>query len=270
MNTVPLQAPSPVFYEPSKQPLPCSTAVFCNYGLPEDIVSEHDPQFISRVWHAFCRQLGINIIPSLGYCPLLNGQAARLNQEIGRFLRTYCSREQRRWSKFLPWAEYAQNSLTHSSTGLMPFQCILGYQPPLFPWSGEPSDVPAVDWVRQSQELWEWAHVRLQRAGRRHKLQAVTLIGQHPTYRVGQLVWLSTKNLNLRITCRKLSPKFVGPFEIVRQVNPVSYCLRLPWTYRICPMFHISLLKPAHDRQPTDPAGSETPPSPDIDGAPGA
>lgn len=56
--------------------------------------------------------------------------------------------EQHQWSTFLPWAEYAQNSLTHSSTGLTPFQDftpVLGYQPPLFPWSGEPSEVPAVD-----------------------------------------------------------------------------------------------------------------------------
>ncbi|KAK3544072.1 hypothetical protein QTP86_000978 [Hemibagrus guttatus] len=37
--------------------------------------------------------------------------------------------------------------------------------PPLFPWSGEPSSVPAVEeWYRRSQEVWERAHVRLQRA----------------------------------------------------------------------------------------------------------
>ncbi|KAK3521101.1 hypothetical protein QTP86_001892, partial [Hemibagrus guttatus] len=111
--------------------------VFRNFGLPEDIVSDRGPQFTS----------------------LSNGQAERLNQEIGRFLRTYCSREQRRWSEFLPWAEYAQNSLIHSSMGLTPFQCVLG------------------------QEVWERAHVRLQRA----------------------------------LPCRKLNPKFVSPFEIVRQ-----------------------------------------------------
>ncbi|KAK3535223.1 hypothetical protein QTP70_004782 [Hemibagrus guttatus] len=94
-----------------------------------------------------------------------NGQAERLNQEIGRFLHTYCSREQHRWSEFLPWAKYVQNSLTHSSTGLTPFQCVLGYQPPLYPWSGEPSDIPAVDdRSRHSQEVWERAHVRLRRA----------------------------------------------------------------------------------------------------------
>ncbi|KAK3521439.1 hypothetical protein QTP70_004976 [Hemibagrus guttatus] len=127
--------------------------VFQNFGLPEDIVSDRGSQFTSRVWRSLCEQLGINISLSSRYHPQSNGQAERLNQEIGRFLRSYCSREQQRWSEFLPWAEYAQNSLIHSSAGLMPFKCVLGYQPPLFPWSGEPSNVPAVEeWSRLSQE----------------------------------------------------------------------------------------------------------------------
>ncbi|KAK3547882.1 hypothetical protein QTP70_000339 [Hemibagrus guttatus] len=211
--------------------------VFRNFGLPEDIVSDRGPQFTSRVWGSLCARLGIGVSLSLGYHPQSNGQAERLNQEIGRFLRMYCSREQHRWSEFLPWAEYAQNSLIHSSTGLTPFQCVLGYQPPLFPWSGEPSDVPAVEeWYRLSQE-------------------------------VGQKVWLSTQNLRLKLPCRKLNPKFVGPFEIVRQVNPVAYRLRLPASYRICPTFHVSLLKPAHSSAVETGACEEPPPPLDIEGS---
>ncbi|KAK3533316.1 hypothetical protein QTP70_016027 [Hemibagrus guttatus] len=170
--------------------------VFRNFGLPKDIVSDRGPQFTSRVWGLLCAQLGIGVSLSSGYHPQSNGQAERLNQEIGRLLRSYCSREQQRWSEFLPWAEYTQNSLTHSATGLTPFQCVLGYQPSLFPWSGEPSDVPAMEeWSRLSQEVWERAHVRLQRAVRRQRIQADRRRRPHPPYRVGQRAWLSTQNL---------------------------------------------------------------------------
>ncbi|KAK3561303.1 hypothetical protein QTP86_030609 [Hemibagrus guttatus] len=118
--------------------------------------------------------------------------------------------------------------------GLTPFHCVLGYQPPLFPWSGEPSDVPAVEeWYRQSQEVWERAHVRLQRAVRRQRIQ--------PDQR------------------RRPLPSY--------QVNPVAYRLRLPTSYRICPTFHVSLLKPAHPVVGEARTGEEPLPPLDIKGA---
>ncbi|KAK3563236.1 hypothetical protein QTP86_018284 [Hemibagrus guttatus] len=70
--------------------------VFWNFGLPEDIVSDRGSQFTSRVWRSLCELLGISISLNSGYHPQSNGQTERLNQEIGRFLRSYCSREQHR------------------------------------------------------------------------------------------------------------------------------------------------------------------------------
>uniref|UniRef100_A0A8C1RXQ5 Gypsy retrotransposon integrase-like protein 1 n=1 Tax=Cyprinus carpio TaxID=7962 RepID=A0A8C1RXQ5_CYPCA len=130
--------------------------VFRHFGLPGDIVSDRGPQFISRVWNAFFRLLGVSISLSSGYHPQTNGQTERKIQEVGRFLRLYCHQNQDSWSQYLPWAEYAQNSLRQTTTGLTPFQCVLGYQPPLFPWSGEPSEVPAVNhWFQQSERVWD-------------------------------------------------------------------------------------------------------------------
>ncbi len=137
--------------------------VFQLYGLPEDIVSDRGPQFTSRVWSAFFRLLNVNVSLTSGYHPQSNRQTERLTQELTRFLRTYCQNNQTEWSKYLMWAEYAQNSLQKPATGLTPFKCVLGYQPPLFPWSGEPSDLPAVtEWLRRSEETWNRAHTHLQ------------------------------------------------------------------------------------------------------------
>ncbi len=189
--------------------------IFRYYGIPEDIVSDRGPQFISRVWKAFFSLLGVTISLSSGYHPQSNGQMERKIQEGGSFLQTFCHGHQNSWNQFLGWAEYAQNSLRQPSTGLTPFQCVLGYQPPLFPWSGEPSDVPSVDyWFRESERVWDAAHHQLQRPVRRTKATADLRRTETPAYQPGQKVWLSTWDIRMRLPCKKLSPRYVGPFTL--------------------------------------------------------
>ncbi len=227
--------------------------IFWNFGIPEDIVSDRGPQIISWVWRSFSL-LGVTISLSSGYHPQSNGQTERKIQGIGCYLRSFCHSHQNSWNRFIAWAEYAQNSLRQPSTDLTPFQCVLGYQPPLFPWSGEPSEVPSVThWFQESERVWDSAHQHLQRAVRRHNHHADVRRATTPTYHPGQKVWLSTGDIRLRLPCKKLSPRFIGPFPIIRQVNPVTYELKLPSQYRIHPTFHVSLLKPYHSPVSTEP-----------------
>ncbi|KAL0151606.1 hypothetical protein M9458_053089 [Cirrhinus mrigala] len=222
--------------------------VFRFYGLPEDIVSDRGPQFTSRVWRAFCSQLNINVSLTSGYHPQSNGQVERLNQELTKFLRAYCYLKQSDWSDYIVWAEYAQNSLKKPSTQLTPFQCILGFQPPLFPWSGETTNLPTVDsWLRRSEATWDATHASLRRAIQRVTRQANRLRRDAPQYQVGQWVWLSSKDLRLRLPCKKLNLRYVGPFKIIKQISPVAFRLQLLSHYRISPTFHVSLFKPAAD-----------------------
>jgi transposase InsO family protein len=124
------------------------THVFRHYGVPEDIVSDRGPQFTSRVWRAFMERLGVSVSLNLGCHPESNGQVERVNQDVGRFLRSYCQDWPGEWARYAPWTELAQNFLRHSLTNMSPFQCVLGYQPVLAPWHQSQTQAPAVEeWV---------------------------------------------------------------------------------------------------------------------------
>ncbi|KAK3505767.1 hypothetical protein QTP70_020016, partial [Hemibagrus guttatus] len=205
--------------------------VFRYFGIPEDIVSDRGPQFISRVWRAFLTRLGVAISLSSGYHPQTNGQTERKIQEISRYLRTFCHSHQNSWSQYLG--------------------------------PTEPSDVPAVDhWFRESERVWDSAHHQLQRVLHRRRRTADLRRSDRPAFQPGQKVWLSTRDIRLRLPCHKLSPRFIGPFTILKQINPVTYKLLLSPGYRIHPTFHVSLLKPHYPSvsPSTEPGGGAAEP----------
>ena len=45
------------------------------HGIPQDIVSDRGPQFMSKVWQAFCHGIGATVSLSSGHHPQTNGQA---------------------------------------------------------------------------------------------------------------------------------------------------------------------------------------------------
>ncbi|TWW73500.1 hypothetical protein D4764_15G0008940 [Takifugu flavidus] len=224
--------------------------LFRLHGLPTDIVSDRGPQFCSQVWRSFCSALGASVSLTSGYHPQANGQAERTNQSLEDPLRCVAAQDPSSWSTYLPWVEYAHNSLVSASTGLSPFMASLGYQPPLF-----------------EGRVWRQVRSTLLRTSRRSQLQANQHRTPAPSYQPGQKVWLSTKDLPLQVESRKLAPRFVGPFEVDRMVNPAAARLKLPPALRIHPTFLVSKVKPVAESDLVPP--SDPPPPPHIvDGGP--
>ncbi len=233
--------------------------VFRIHGLPSDIVSDRGPQFASQFWKEFCHQIGASPALSSGFHPQTNGQAERTNQILGRLLHSLTSRTPASWCDQLAWAEYAHNSLPSSATGLSPFECCLGYQPPLFTSQESQSAVPSVErFIQRCKRTWRRVRsalcrtrTRTRRAANRHRVRS-------PRYVCGQKVWLSTRNLPIQEGSRKLMPHFVGPFPIVKVLSPVAIRLRLSRQLRrVHPVFHVSCVKPVV-RAPTRPPPSSS------------
>ena len=244
------------------------THVFRVFGLPQDIVSDRGPQFTSQVWRAFCRLLGATASLSSGFHPQSNGQTERLNQDLETTLRSLARDNPASWSSWLPWAEYAHNTLQSSATGLSPFQCQFGFQPPLFPEQEIDAGVPSVHHhMQRCRRVWNKTRRALLRSSRSAQTQANRRRRPAPHFRPGQRVWLSSKDLPLHVESRKLAPRYVGPFKVIRRVNPVTYRLQLPRSLRIHPTFHVSLLRPVLS-SPHSPAPKAPPPPRVIDGGP--
>ena len=242
--------------------------VFRIHGFPRDIVSDRGPQFISRFWKEFCHLLGATVSLSSGYHPQSNGQSERINQELETCLRCLVSQNQASWSKHLMWVEYAHNTLPTSATGLTPFQCVHGYQPPLFPANEAEVTVPSAHaMVRRFRRIWAGARRALLRSASQMKEVVDRRRRPAPPYRPGQRVWLATKNLPLHVMSRKLAPRFVGPFPISKMINPVSVQLRLPRLLKVHPTFHVGKIKPV--RESSLVTASKPPPPPQmVEGGP--
>ncbi len=148
-----------------------------------------------------------------------------------------------------------------------PFQVCPRISPPMFP--GPESRRVAFDYrmaTTQRGGLGPSSHPSATQSGARNSRPIAPTTG--PVYQPGQWVWLSTRDLRLRLPCKKLSPRYVGPFKISRQITPVSFRLELPSNYRISPTFHVSLLKPSGGPRGASEEGADpqTPPPILVDG----
>ncbi len=165
-----------------------------------------------------------------------------------------------------------------SSTGLSPFECSLGYQPPLFPSMESEVAVPSAHaFVQRCHRTWTRARETLLRVGAGTKAKADRHRSRPPVYVVGQKVWLSTKNIPLRSVSNKLAHKFIGPFPVTKIISPVTVRLKLPPAYRrihripsysiVFIAFHVSKIKPVF-RSPLNPPTPVPPPPRLVDGEP--
>lgn len=88
-----------------------------------------DPVFTSHFWQELFRYAGTNLNMTSAYHPQSNGQTERVNRCLETYLRCFISACPKRWSFWLPLAQFWYNSTSHSAIGMSPFRAMYGHEP---------------------------------------------------------------------------------------------------------------------------------------------
>ncbi len=243
--------------------------VFSKHGVPSHVTSDRGSEFVSHFFRSLGKALDMKLHFTSGYHPEGDGQTERVNQTLEQYLRIYCNYQQDNWSKLLPLAEFAYNNAPNATTGLSPFFANKGYHPGLAVHpERDLTSARAREFAIDLDELHSALREHIAEAQARYQVQADKHRLPAPDFRVGDYAYVRAEFIRSTRPAKKLSEKFLGPYEIIAQPGTHSFTLRLPESMRaIHPVFHVSQLEPATPN--TIPGRVQTPPPPiEIDGEP--
>lgn len=218
--------------------------VFRLHGLPSVFISDRDSKFTSHFWSYLCKALGIKKSLSSAFHPQTDGQTERTNRVVEEVLRHFCEANSRTWDSMLPIVEFALNNHKSAATGETPFFLNYGLHP-MTPISVDfvPKDrIPSLDAVLHNLDATLVRVKRLLQAAQARMAAYANKSRSDVKFAVGDYVMLSTKNISL-VGNKKLLPRYIGPFKIVKMINPVAAQLFLPEHMLIHDVFHVSLLR---------------------------
>src|SRR5260370_28164044 len=123
--------------------------IWCHHGLPEEVISDQGPAFISNFSHNLATLLGVKLTLSTSYHPQTDSQTEHVNQEIEVYLQVFISHQQDDWADWLPLAEFAYNNKVHTATHRTLFELDTGQHPCLGVEPMRTSTIEAADTFAQ-------------------------------------------------------------------------------------------------------------------------
>lgn len=219
------------------------------HGLPSSVLSDRDTLFTSKFWSDLTRLLKVDSIMSTAHHQQTNGQSERVIQRLKEYFRLYINYHQDDWLDYLALAEFTYNNARHSSIGISPFKANYGYDfslelsPSLLERGRSSSGRDVHKLVNSIHDVHNRLLDCLKHSQELMKRNADKYRALQPDIKVGSKVWLKTTHLTTNRPSKKLDYKFIGPFEVLEQVNELSFKLKLPHTMKVHDVFHVSLLE---------------------------
>ncbi|KAL0405562.1 UNVERIFIED_CONTAM: Transposon Tf2-11 polyprotein [Sesamum latifolium] len=192
--------------------------------------------------------LGTKLHFSTAFHPQTDGQSERTIQTLEDMMRACVIEFRGNWDDHLPLIEFAYSNSFHSSIGMAPYEALYGrkYRSPIY-WDVE--GLRQLEGPKLVQETVDKIQIVKQclKAAQDRQKSYVNKHRREMEYEVGEKVFLRVSPWRgiLRFGRKgKLSPRYIGPYEILERVGPLAYRLALPAELsQIHDVFHVSLLR---------------------------
>nr|KYP76963.1 Retrotransposable element Tf2 [Cajanus cajan] len=223
------------------------------HGVPSSIISDRDPRFTSRFWQSLHQALGTKLKLSSAYHPQTDGQSERTIQSLEDLLRACVLDHLGSWEEVLPLVEFTYNNSFHASIGMAPYEALYGrrcrtplcwYQDGEAVVVGPEIILQTIEKVKMIQEKMKIAQSRQKSYADKRRKPLEFAEGEHVFLKM-----TPTSGVGRALRAWKLTPRFVGPYQIIQHVGPVAYRLALPPSLsNLHDVFHVSQLrKYVHD-----------------------
>ncbi|KAA0063393.1 pol protein [Cucumis melo var. makuwa] len=218
------------------------------HRVPVSIVSDRDAHFTSKFWKGLQTAMGTRLDFSTAFHPQTDGQTERLNQVLEDMLRACALEFPGSWVSHLHLMEFAYNNSFQASIGMAPFEALYSKccrSPVCWGEVGE-QRLMGPELVQSTNEAIQKIRSCMHTAQSRQKSYA-DVRRRDLEFDVGDKVFLKVAPMKgvLRFERRgKLSPRFVGSFEILERIGLVAYRLALPPSLlTVHDVFHVSMLR---------------------------
>jgi hypothetical protein len=220
------------------------------HELSSTIVSNRDSQFVSFVWKTICKALKINVKLSTAFHFETNDQSEIVNQKMKRYLRSYCNYQQNDWFDWLFMIEFAFNVVISISTELFAFMINYEFESRMFFDSFTKNDYKsakkriltrrALNIINKMTKIWNFIKKKLANAQKNQKRYVDQKRTFSSEYEVEDMIWLSTKNIKIKRSSKKLNRKWIESYK-TKKVIKDAYQLNLFQSMKIHDTFHIFL-----------------------------
>jgi hypothetical protein len=227
------------------------------HELSNTIISNRDSQFVSLVWKTVCKTLKIDVKLSTAFHFETNDQSEIVNQEMKRYLRSYCNYQQNDWFEWLFMIEFVSNAVTSTFTELFVFMTNYEFESRMsFESSNSNNSRKRLsarkrvltqrteNIAKKMRNIWDFIKKTLANAQKTQKKYADRKKKNSFEYKINDMIWLFTKNIKIERSFRKLDHKWIESYKVIKVLKNVCQ-LDLSSSMKIHDTFHISLLRSA-------------------------